>query len=66
MRVGIAVYNWKLHIFRKRLTEAGFKYEEGGQLTNNTALLAVETDDLYNLKTVIEKYQIECRNSKLN
>jgi len=33
MKAGIAVDNWKLPIFCKRLTEAGYDYVDGGALT---------------------------------
>lgn len=64
MKAGIAVDNWKLSIFRKRLTEAGFEYEDGGALTADTTLLTVETGDILALKKVIEKCQAECRKAQ--
>lgn len=61
MRVGIAVDDWKLPVFRKRLTEAGYAYADGGALTSGATLLTVETDDALALKKVIERCQKECR-----
>lgn len=61
MKAGIAVDNWKLPIFRKLLTEAGYEYKDGGELTIGTTLLTVETDDMLKLKAVLEKCQAECR-----
>jgi len=61
MKAGIAVDNWKLPVFRKRLTEAGYEYADGGALTVNTTLLTVETDNILALKKVLEKCQAECR-----
>ena len=61
MKAGIAVDNWKLPIFRKRLTEAGFIYEDGGDLFGNCTLLMVETDDVERLEKVIRKSNSECR-----
>lgn len=60
MKAGIAVDNWKLPVFRKRLTDAGFEYKDAGALTHDTTLLQVETDDMIALKTVIERCQLEC------
>lgn len=61
MKMGIAVDNWKLSVFRKRLRKAGYAYEDGGALTGDTTLLTVETSDVLALKKVLEKCQDECR-----
>lgn len=61
MKAGIAVDNWKLPIFRERLTEAGYTYKDGGALTGDTTLLTVEADDILRLKKVLEKCQTEAR-----
>lgn len=57
---GIALDDWKLPIFRKRLTEAGFKYEDAGPLTPNVTLLRVKTDNMMRLAQVIQTCQNEC------
>lgn len=59
MRAGIAVDNWKLPIFRKNLTAAGYVYEDGGPLVGETTLLTVETGDMLALKKVLEQCQTE-------
>jgi len=64
MKAGIAVDNWKLPVFRKRLTAAGYQYQDGGALTHDATLLTVETHDILALKGVIEKCQAECRNAR--
>jgi len=61
MKAGIGVDNWKLPVFRKRLKEAGYEYEDGGALVGDTTLLTVETDDMLALKKVLEQCQAECR-----
>lgn len=61
MKAGIGVDNWKLPVFRKRLKEAGYEYEDAGPLTGDTTLLTVETSDMLALKKVLEKCQTECR-----
>lgn len=61
MKVGIAVDDWKLPIFRKRLTGAGYTYTDVGGLTHDTTVLTVETNDVLKLKAVIERCQEECR-----
>lgn len=61
MKAGIVLDNWKLPIFRKRLTEAGYTYTDAGGLTHDTTVLTVETDDALKLKKVLERCQAECR-----
>ena len=38
VKAGIGVDNWKLPVFRKRLKEAGYQYENAGPLTGDTTL----------------------------
>lgn len=61
MKAGIAVDDWKLPVFRKRLTEAGYEYQDGGALIGQTTLLTVETNDMLALKKVLEECQAACR-----
>lgn len=61
MKAGIAVDDWKLPVFRKLLTEAGYEYTDAGPLTTDTTLLMVETSDVLALKRVIENCQAQCR-----
>lgn len=61
MKAGITVDNWKLPVFRRRLDDAGYAYEDGGPLIGDTTLLTVQTDDMLALKKLIEKCQAECR-----
>lgn len=61
MKAGIAVDNYKLPVFRRRLKEAGYQYRDGGALTGDTTLLTVETDNMLALKKLLEKCQNECR-----
>lgn len=64
MKAGIGVDNWKLPVFRKRLTEAGYSYEDAGPLTGDTTLLTVETDNMFALKKVLED-MIEAVNERI-
>ncbi len=61
MKAGIVVDNWKLPVFRKRLTEAGFHYTRAGGLTHDTTMLTVQCSDIPKLKKVLERCQAECR-----
>ena len=64
MKVGIAVDNWKLPVFRRRLEAAGYRYEDGGGLTQDATILTVETTDILALKKVIEACQNDCRKAR--
>lgn len=64
MKAGIALDDWKLPVFRKRLEAAGYEYHDAGGLTANTTVLTVETSDILRLKRVIEECQAECRKMK--
>lgn len=61
MKAAIALDDWKLPVFRKRLTEAGYQYQDAGAFAGANTLLTVETDDFLALKKVIEACQTECR-----
>lgn len=64
MKCGIALEAWKRPIFEKRLTAAGFKFENGGgpaaSSTFLTAFLTVETDDVEKLHFELAECQREC------
>lgn len=64
MKAGIVVDDWKLSVFRRRLTAAGYEYTDAGGLTADTTVLTVETNDMLKLKSVIEACQAECRKSR--
>lgn len=64
MKAGIVVYDWKLAVFRKRLTEAGYDYQDGGAPVANCTNLIVVTNDVLALKKVVEACQAECARMK--
>lgn len=64
MKAGITVDDWKLSVFRKRLTEAGYSYEDGGWILPEVTLLTVETQDILALKKVLDACQLECARMK--
>jgi hypothetical protein len=55
VKASIAVDNWKLPVFRRRLTEAGYEYKDAGGFTADTTILTVETDNMLKLKQVLEE-----------
>lgn len=64
LKAGIVVDDWKLPVFRRRLSEAGFEYEDAGAFTANTTALTVETTNMLALKKVLEECQAECAQSR--
>jgi hypothetical protein len=64
MKAAIALDDWKLPVFRKRLTEAGYEYTDAGGFLGSNTILHVETDNILALKRVIEACQTECRKMK--
>jgi hypothetical protein len=65
VKAAIAVDNWKLPIFRERLTGAGYEYADAGAFTGDTTILTVETNDMLRLKRLLEECQAECREMKI-
>ena len=53
MKVGIAIDEWKLPIFERHLSQAGYAYTTK-RLGRNGLLLTVETDDAAALGVVVE------------
>jgi hypothetical protein len=61
-KAGIALDDRKLLVFRKRLTDAGFAYEDGGAPSPGVTLLTVkfQEEDFGKLSDVIAKANAEC------
>ncbi len=53
-KVAIAIDDWKLDIFDRALTDAGFTFVKGPDVTPDTLLLSVETKFVDNLAAVIK------------
>lgn len=66
MKAGIVLDDWKLSVFRRRLTDAGFTYTDAGAFTGDTTTLHVqyEAEQLPELKRVLEEAQYECKQQK--
>ena len=60
-KVGICIDAWKLVIFTKHLTAAGYAYAQHPGVTPDTLTLMVETDLIAPLQRVIEAAQKECK-----
>lgn len=61
MRAGVALDDWKLPVFRKALTDAGYAYEDKGEVTPGTTLLHVDFTDAAHLRRVLEDAADECK-----
>lgn len=68
MKAGIAVDDWKLPIFRRRLTEAGFEYTDAGAIIGQTTMLHVEydADTFAKLTALVTACQADCARQKRN
>lgn len=64
MKAGLVIDAWKLPIFKKYLTEAGFSFEEKGAFTPDSVILHVQTESAEKLKPVVIAAQQECENCK--
>ncbi len=53
MTAGIAIDDWKLSIFERKLAAAGYAFTTGAGVTDDTLLLKVETDNLKALEVVV-------------
>jgi hypothetical protein len=59
MKAGIAIDSWKLPIFERHLTQAGYVYINQGALTPGTLLLTVTTQNAAALATVVKAANTE-------
>lgn len=62
MKAAIAIDTWKLPIFDRRLTNAGYSYEKSPGLTADTLFLSVVFEDVKALETVIRAANAEAAN----
>lgn len=65
LRAAIGIDDWKLPIFERYLSEAGFTYEQGAGVTADTLMLYVETDDLNRLAQVVKTANTAAARRKL-
>ena len=65
-RVAICIDAWKLPIFKKKLFEHAFDYDEHPGVTEDTLTLTVWTFDVELLAEVVQAANDEAAKSKLN
>ena len=63
MRIAIAIDCWKFSIFHRHLSQAGYTYENGAGVTDDTQCLYVETDNLNALEAVVRAANTEAANT---
>jgi hypothetical protein len=61
MKAGIVLDDWKLPIFRKRLTAEGYRYEDGGSPSPGLTVLTVHFHDLGAMTEAVASAQAECQ-----
>ncbi len=54
MKAGIAIDTWKLPIFERHLTQAGYSFTNSGILTKGVTLLKVTTENAIALQEVLK------------
>lgn len=59
-KAGIALDDWKLPIFRQRLEQAGYAYEDGGAPAPGVTILNVQFLDQAHLTRVVTEANAEC------
>ena len=58
--VGIAIDRYKLPVFARHLTEAGYAFEQSPGLNPDMLFLRVKTETIAALQPVVEAAQREC------
>lgn len=66
MRAAVALEKWKRPIFERHLKDAGYTFEEGKGLTDDTMFFYVEFHDAKALEVVVRAAQAEATRSKAN
>ena len=64
MKAGIAIDAWKLEIFERHLSQAGYAYEKSAGLTADTLMLCVETDNMIALEGVLRAANTEAAKTR--
>lgn len=65
MKIGIVIDTWKLDIFNRHLSEAGYKYDKcNATASGNTLLLKVYTHSVVDMEKVVRAAGDECAQSK--
>ena len=66
IKCGIAIDDWKLEIFEKHLTEAGYTFVKAAGLAPNVSILSVETGTPIELQKLLTVANSECAKMKMH
>lgn len=58
-KAGIAIDDWKLPIFERHLSQAGYAFDNAGRIMAGTLLLRVDTENLVALSEVVKAANAE-------
>lgn len=61
---GVVVDTWKIPVFQRNLSAAGFKFTTGKGPTKGTTLITVECDNVVRLYEVVEEANNQCKEVK--
>jgi hypothetical protein len=64
MKIAIAIDDWKLAIFSRRLTDAGFTFDK--VQTGSMIILTIIVDFAEELRPIVEAANLEAQHSKLH
>ena len=65
-KIGIACDAWKLSVFEKHLTEAGYTYEKVKLGDLDAYMLKVEAHNAHVIAPIVRAAEAECRRMKAN
>jgi hypothetical protein len=63
-KAAIGIDDWKLRIFEKYLTAAGFEYTVGPGVTSDTLLISVSTETISELQPIVEQANMAAAREK--
>ncbi|MFA5378823.1 MAG: hypothetical protein WC455_23930 [Dehalococcoidia bacterium] len=64
-KAAVAIDNWKLSIFKRHLSDAGFQFEQHPGVTKGTLTLTVVTASINDLEKVVRAANAEAQREKL-
>lgn len=65
MKIGVVIDAWKLDIFNRHLSKAGYKYDKcNATASGNKLLLKVYTHSVVDMEKVVRAAQDECAQVK--
>lgn len=64
MKIGIAVDDWKVPIFKEILTVEGYTFKVTDGLTTDMRMITVEAPEIKRIKSVVQKCQNKCAELK--